>query len=73
MTAGRADLWPRAYRAIAKSLVEFGYPDCTAKMVKDTHAALLTGKRGADLPHGIVGRFAERQILDNPEIFGVVS
>lgn len=56
-----------AYSAIAKSLVEFGYPDCTAKMVEETHVAIKAGKAEEDMPHGIVGRFAYSQLTDNAE------
>ena len=52
------------YEAIAKSLREYGYPDTTAAMIKETHDAMIEGKTGADLPHGVVGRFAADQLTD---------
>lgn len=52
------------YEAIANSLREFGYKDASAEMIRDTHEAMKEGKTGADLPHNIIGRFAERQIND---------
>lgn len=51
-----------AFEAVAKSLREFGYPDATASMIAEVYAAMKEGKTGMDLPHGIVGMFAERQI-----------
>ncbi len=58
----------QVYEAVAKSLREFGYPDATADMIKDTHVALAEGKTGSDLPHGIVGMFAEKQIGEAVEL-----
>jgi len=55
------------YEAVARSLREFGYPDATAQMVHDTHTAMVEGKSGAELPHGIVGRFAESQLKEAAE------
>ena len=49
------------YETIARSLREFGYPDATAATVRETHAAM---KSGEGIPHGIVGRFAEGQLID---------
>lgn len=46
---------------VAKSLREFGYPDCTTTMVEECLDAWLTGKRDMALPHGIIGAFASRQ------------
>jgi hypothetical protein len=46
---------------VAKSLREFGYPDCTADMIRECLDAWLTGKRDLELPHGIIGAFASRQ------------
>lgn len=50
------------FEDVARSLREFGYPDASAQMVADTWAAMKEGKSDADLPHGIIGRFAERQL-----------
>jgi hypothetical protein len=50
-----------ACQKVAKSLREFGYPDCTADMISECLDAWLTGKRDMELPHGIIGAFASRQ------------
>ncbi len=52
------------YAAIARNLREFGYADVTAKMVRDTHDAMSSG---TTLPHGIVGMFAKRQLVEAQE------
>jgi len=49
---------------MAKSLREFGYPDVTSDMVFD---CLNAYNEGADMPHGVIGRFVERQIEDLKE------
>jgi hypothetical protein len=56
-----ADANELTYRAIARNLRDFGYPDVTPSMIQDTHAALMDGE---DLPHGIIGMFAEGQLRD---------
>lgn len=56
-----------ALDAIARSLREFGYPDASLEMMRDTWAAFRAGKRDADLPHGIVGMFAARQMEENED------
>jgi hypothetical protein len=48
--------------AVARNLREFGYPDVTAVMIRDIYDAWLMGKRYPDLPHGIIGGFAERHM-----------
>jgi hypothetical protein len=49
-----------AYEAVARSLRQFGYPDATAGMIRETHEAM---KRGDErMPHGIIGMFAQRQL-----------
>ena len=50
--------------AIAKSLVDFGYPDVTAKMIGEILDAYVEGKRFPDLPHGVIGGFAESQLKE---------
>jgi len=50
-----------ACQKVAKSLREFGYPDCTAEMISECLDAWVAGKRDLDLPHGIIGAFASRQ------------
>jgi len=57
---------------IAKALREFGYPDCTAEMVGDVYDAYKTGKRFPDLPHGIIGGFAESQIKEVEDLVKVL-
>lgn len=54
-----------ALEAVALSLREFGYRDTTRDMIRDVLDAYKSGKREADLPHGVVGRFAESQIAEN--------
>ena len=53
-----------ACETIARSLHEFGYPDTTGPMIEEVLTAWMDGKRGEELPHGIIGRFAERQIAE---------
>lgn len=53
------------YETVARSLREFGYPDCAAQMIRDTHEAM---KRGDEtMPHGIIGMFAQRQLEEAGE------
>lgn len=56
-----------AYEAIAKSLRQFGYPNATSKMVRETHAAMKAGRGKDDLPHGIIGMFSYAQLSANDE------
>lgn len=51
----------KACETVAKSLREFGYPDVTGDMIAEVMHAWVDGKRGEELPHGIIGRFAESQ------------
>lgn len=60
----------RAYEAVAKGLREFGYPDVTAAMIQEAHAAWLAGKTAGQLPHGVIGQFAERDFEKRPDLFG---
>ena len=47
---------------IASGLREFGYPDASLEMVSDTLDAM---QRGHDeMPHGIVGMFAQSQLQE---------
>lgn len=55
---------------IGKSLREFGYPDVTDEEMAEIYDAYKAGKRGDDLPHGIVGRFAESQLEEVQEHLG---
>ncbi len=61
----------RGYEAISKSLREFGYPDVNMEMIEEIHRAMQHGRREHDLPHGSIGMFAQSQILEHPDIFGV--
>ncbi len=49
------------YEAIARSLREFGYPDVTAQMIRETDEARERGEPASE-PHGIVSMFARRQL-----------
>lgn len=51
--------------AVARNLREFGYRDVSGPMIEDVWQAMKAGKTGSDLPHGIVGQFAESQITDH--------
>ena len=51
----------QACSSVARSLREFGYPDCTPEMISECLDAWLAGKRDMELPHGIIGGFASRQ------------
>lgn len=52
----------------AKAMREFGYPEVTAEMIAEHHAAWLkTGSAG----EGVVARFSEAAFADYPKIFGV--
>lgn len=64
----RVGILDQGFEAQAKSLREFGYPDVTAKMVKEIHDAWI--KKTKKLPHGVIGRFCEAAFKDYPQIFG---
>jgi len=51
------------HEAIAASLREFGYPDATAAHVKAVAEWRSNGANGKP-PHGIVGKFADRQLQE---------
>ncbi len=51
--------------AVARNLRDFGYPDATGAMIREVWEAMKAGKSGSDLPHGIIGMFAESQINDH--------
>ncbi len=55
-----------AHEVIAESLREFGYPDATADMIREVHEAMRPHQSSpeVDLPHGVVGLFAESQIKE---------
>jgi len=50
------------FKAIANSLVDFGYPDVTPDMISEVYEAIKTKEK--ELPYGIVGQFAESQIKE---------
>lgn len=50
-----------AMESVARSLREYGYPDVTATMIREIYDAYETGKRFPDLPHSVIGGFAESQ------------
>jgi hypothetical protein len=50
--------------AIAEALRDFGYPETTGLMIREIFNAFVAGKRGSDLPHGVIGRFAEGQLKE---------
>ena len=54
----------RIANAIGVSLRDFGYPDASDAKMVEIIDAYLGGKRGNDLPHGVLGGFAERQLQD---------
>ena len=57
----------KVYEAIAKDLNEFGYPDVTWGMIKTIHESYKQGKRESELPHGVIGMFAQSHIEDATE------
>ena len=54
--------------AAARNLRVFGYPDATAAMMREVYAAWLAGKRGRELPHGVLGMMAEDQFEKNAKL-----
>lgn len=56
-----------AAASVARGLREFGYPDATTEKMREVLDAWLAGKRGSDLPHGVLGMFAERQFEEVDE------
>lgn len=60
----------KAYAAIARSLVDFGYPGITAAMIEECHKGWLDGKTGMEIPHGIIGMFASKEFEQHPSLFG---
>ena len=61
----------KGFEAVARNLREFGCPDVTGDMISEIHTALKEGKREGYLPHGVVGMFAQSQILERPDVFGI--
>lgn len=54
----------RLKQSVAKSLQDFGYRSVTPAMIGEIYTAYRAGKREHDLPHGIIGMFAERQFSE---------
>lgn len=51
--------------ACARGLREFGYPSVNAGQVREIWDAYEAGKRGSDLPHGVIGLFVEKDIKEH--------
>lgn len=47
-------------KPIVAALIDFGYPDVTGDQVTEVLDAYIAGKRGGELPHGIIGIWAGR-------------
>jgi len=56
-----------AMEAVAKSLREFGYPDVTAKMIREIFDKWEDGNVFPNLPHGVIAGFAEKQFEECKE------
>lgn len=69
----QVDLKWEGYCALAAGLKTLGYINVEPFMIKEVHEAMLKGKAGKDLPHGMIGLFAEGQIKLYPNIFGEVT
>lgn len=54
----------RACETVARDLRTFGYPDVKHGMISEILDAWLAGKRGSELPHGVIGMMAGRQFND---------
>lgn len=48
-------------RSVSRGLIDFGYPDADETMISEILDSWLAGKRFPDLPHGVIGAFAEDQ------------
>lgn len=55
---------------IARALRNFGYPDVTRETIAEVYDAYLSGKREAELPHGVIGRFAGKDLAELSELLG---
>ncbi len=56
-----------AMEAVARSLRDLGYSGVTGKMCREIYDDWLTGKRFPDLPHGVIGGFAQNQFDENAD------
>ena len=59
-------LLEEGFKALAASLVEFGYSDVTAAMIREAHGRWKRGEPA----EGIVDMFAVKEFNDRPAIFG---
>jgi len=57
---------------ISKSLIEYGYPDASPQVIAEIYDAFKAGRRFPELPHGIVGGFAESQLKEIEELLKVL-
>ena len=57
-------------KSISAGLIEFGYPDASPELIREIYDAYKLGKRFPDLPHGVLGGFAERQLDELQEALG---
>lgn len=56
--------------SISKSLIDFGYPDADTEVCGQIYDAFKEGKRFPDLPHGVLGGFAESQLSELQSALG---
>jgi hypothetical protein len=54
----------QVYVAIARNLQQFGYPEVTPAMIRETDEAMASG---TDLPHGVISMFAKKQLTEARE------
>lgn len=57
----------QGFKALAKGLREFGYPDVTPELIEAAHTEWKQGKPA----NGIIAMFAEKEFIERPEIFGL--
>lgn len=60
----RDDVYDLVYEAVAASLRDFGYPDCTSDQIKLTHGEMLAGCDEYSHTHTVIGAFARSQLGD---------
>ncbi|MBN7755450.1 hypothetical protein JYP46_01320 [Nitratireductor aquimarinus] len=54
--------------AISRSLIEYGYPDASPEVISEVYDAFRDGVRFPDLPHDVIGGFAEKQLQELQDI-----
>lgn len=47
-------------KPIAAALIECGHRNVTVQQIKECLDAYIVGKRGSSLPHGIIGKWAQK-------------